>query len=178
MFPFLTVFDIAGTTMNDRGLVQMALIDVFKEHTNIEIPMSRANNLMGIPKPVAFEYLCDDYEIKPKASVIHALTERFEERLIASYQNPVNIEPMPFAEEVFSYLRKNGSKVALDTGFSQRITKTIIETLQWENKIDTHISSDEVNRGRPQPDLIFEAMGRMGVHSHAMVAKVGDSISD
>lgn len=178
MFPFLTVLDIAGTTVNDRGLVQQALIQVFKEHTDIEISLSRANNLMGIPKPVAFEYLCADHNIKFKSAMVHHLTEHFEERLISAYKDPFNIEPMPFAEEVISYLRKNGCKVALDTGFSKRITHTIIQTLGWETLVDTHISSDEVNRGRPHPDLIFEAMARTGTQSHAMVAKVGDSISD
>jgi phosphonatase-like hydrolase len=133
---------------------------------------------MGIPKPIAFEYLCKDYKIDFKASLIHELTTQFEERLIAAYEDPVNVEPMPFAEEVFRELHKNGCQVALDTGFSKVITATIVRTLDWGRLIDVTISSDEVNRGRPYPDMVFEAMAKTGVKSHAMVAKVGDTISD
>ncbi|MEY3983213.1 MAG: hypothetical protein RL160_770 [Bacteroidota bacterium] len=178
MYPFLTVFDIAGTTVNDRGLVQATLIDVFHEKTGITIDMSRANSLMGIPKPVAFEYLCKDHNIEFRASFVYELTTIFEQRLIAAYGDKKNIEPMPYAEEVMLELRKNSCKVVLDTGFSKVITATIMHTLQWGGLVDATISSDEVNRGRPHPDMIFEAMNKCDVHSHAMVAKVGDTISD
>ncbi len=44
--------------------------------------------------------------------------------------------------------------------------------------IDATISSDEVARGRPYPDMILELMRRMGVSDPQRVAKVGDTPAD
>jgi phosphoglycolate phosphatase-like HAD superfamily hydrolase len=50
----------------------------------------------------------------------------------------------------------------------------------WLEKglIDASVTSDEVNQGRPHPDLIFKVMTLTGVDDVVTVAKVGDTISD
>jgi ribulose-phosphate 3-epimerase len=58
MNPKLIVLDMAGTTVNDSGLVQQAAIDSMKALTGAEIDIKAANNVMGIPKKIAFEQLC------------------------------------------------------------------------------------------------------------------------
>jgi phosphoglycolate phosphatase-like HAD superfamily hydrolase len=44
--------------------------------------------------------------------------------------------------------------------------------------IDATISSDEVARGRPYPDMIQDLMNRLGVEDPQRVAKVGDTPAD
>jgi phosphonatase-like hydrolase len=178
MYPYLAVFDIAGTTVNDQGAVQRALIEVFKGASGLDLPMAEANALMGIPKPIAFEQLCHRYMGKTDPELTKSLTERFEEQLLAVYSDASQIEPMPFAIERFTELRRNGCKVFLDTGFSRRITDQILQTLHWATLIDGSICSDEVKNGRPHPDMIYKAMEESGVKSNFMVAKIGDTISD
>jgi phosphoglycolate phosphatase-like HAD superfamily hydrolase len=50
----------------------------------------------------------------------------------------------------------------------------------WERAslIDASITSDEVSRGRPAPDMIQELMRRLGITDPARVAKVGDAPAD
>ena len=44
--------------------------------------------------------------------------------------------------------------------------------------IDVTVTSDEVKRGRPQPDMVFKAMQELGLKDAKRVAKVGDTPSD
>jgi phosphoglycolate phosphatase-like HAD superfamily hydrolase len=45
-------------------------------------------------------------------------------------------------------------------------------------QFDAAVSSDEVQRGRPFPDMVLELMKRLGVEKPRHVAKVGDSPAD
>ena len=53
-----------------------------------------------------------------------------------------------------------------------------MRNLALENVIHGYIGSDEVDAGRPQPDMIRLAMKRSGVEYSHLVMKVGDTISD
>ena len=70
--------------------------------------------------------------------------------------------------------------MALDTGFSRVITQVILDRLGWLSSqlIDATICSDEVERGRPYPDMIHALMGQLNVSDARRVAKVGDTPVD
>ena len=70
MNPKLIVLDMAGTTVNDSGLVQQAAIDSMKALTGAEIDIKAANNVMGIPKKIAFEQLCSLSKITADVELI------------------------------------------------------------------------------------------------------------
>ncbi|MFX8957476.1 HAD family hydrolase, partial [Acinetobacter baumannii] len=84
------------------------------------------------------------------------------------------VGPIDGAEQTFATLRAAGVKVALDTGFSREITTVILERLGWdETHLDGAVSSDEVPRGRPFPDMIQHHMDRLGITDFQRVAKIG-----
>ena len=70
--------------------------------------------------------------------------------------------------------------MALNTGFDRSITRVILDRLGWSPSrlIDAVVSSDEVPRGRPHPDMIFSIMAQLGVADAKRVAKVGDTPAD
>jgi phosphonatase-like hydrolase len=81
---------------------------------------------------------------------------------------------------VFASLRRAGIRVALDTGFSRDILNVVLDRVGWREgeTFDISIASDEVDRGRPHPDLIHHAMARAGVVAPGAVVKVGDTPAD
>jgi phosphoglycolate phosphatase-like HAD superfamily hydrolase len=54
----------------------------------------------------------------------------------------------------------------------------LITALGWAEHIDLALSPSDCGRGRPEPDMIFGAMDRLGVADAAAVAVVGDTTSD
>jgi phosphonatase-like hydrolase len=64
--------------------------------------------------------------------------------------------------------------------FDRQIADALIARLGWQEQklIDGSVTSDEVLRGRPFPDLIYKAMGLTHTKDPRRVAKVGDTASD
>ena len=81
MTPKLAVLDMAGTTVNDHGLVQQAAINTMKEITQIDITIEDANKVMGIPKNVAFEQLCSINNLNIDNETINRLLDNFNSEL-------------------------------------------------------------------------------------------------
>jgi phosphonatase-like hydrolase len=177
----LIVFDMAGTTVRDFDNVHEAIQEAL---SNEDIYVSRedVNGVMGMPKPVAIETLLNQEMEGNEVSdaLIQTIFEDFENIMVDFYRNDPMITSTAGAEELFELLKRHHIKVAIDTGFSRRIADTIIERLQWKDKelIDFSVTSDEVESGRPKPDMIFKAMEALGIENVLQVAKVGDTVSD
>ena len=176
----LVVFDVAGTTVLDGD----AVIDCMHAAIGARADVSVADvrDVMGLPKPLAITKLLSAHTPLRDNALRLAVEEShraFRAALIARYQEAGAIAPAPGALRVFSALRTAGISVALDTGFSRDILDTILIQLGWaDGTIDCSIASDEVEHGRPHPDMIFRAMRLVGVTDPSQVAKVGDTPSD
>ena len=178
MKPSLVVLDIIGTTVNDKGLVQETVVDTFLSVLCVNITIDQANKVMGIPKKTAFEQLCSLNKTMVTADIIDELVGFFNQQLIEKYGVKGSIELMPYAAELFEAIRNSGAKVYLNTGFNREVADVIVRNLALENVIHGYIGSDEVDAGRPQPDMIRLAMKRSGVEYSHLVMKVGDTVSD
>ena len=178
MKPSLVVMDMVGTTINDNGHVQKTVVDTFQSVLRVNISMDQANKVMGIPKKTAFEQLCSLNKTLVTADVIDELVVFFNRQLMEKYGTKGSIELMPYAAELFEAIRNSGAKVYLNTGFNRQVADVIVRNLALEKMIHGYIGSDEVDAGRPQPDMIRLAMKRSGVEYSHLVMKVGDTISD
>ncbi len=178
----MVVLDMAGTTVEDKDNVHIALINAFKKH-ELAILREDANKVMGLPKPVAIDQLLkEDFGMQAakRNDLTPLIHDSFVNEMISFYANDKSVKAKDNAEETFRKLKEQGIKVAIDTGFSRPIADTIINRLRWRDNslIDISVTSDEVKYGRPHPDMIFEAMKRGGIKFSKNVAKVGDTTSD
>lgn len=178
MQPKLAVFDMAGTTINDNGLVQQAAINSMLNILSVTVTKRDADLVMGIPKNIAFETLCNKAEISADEHIINQLVTYFNDELNSLYSHSENISLMPFAMELFQAMRNANTLIYLNTGFERSVATTIIKTLNLESVIDGYIGSDEVEKGRPNPDMIFKAMEKTNITNALDVMKVGDTVSD
>jgi phosphonatase-like hydrolase len=189
----LVVFDIAGTTVRDNGGVAEAFIAAFADY-EIRVPVAEVKKVMGFRKMDAIVLLLEKFapgkeggKLRRKENQEDAdeladrIHTRFIDKMIEFYLNDETLSPLPHAETVFRALKKQGIKVALNTGFTRSITDTILHRLRWDDRsplIDQVICSDEVARGRPYADMIEVLMDDLGIGSPAHVLKVGDTEVD
>lgn len=175
----LVVFDMAGTTVNDEDGVNRCLREALAAFGLAAEP-AEVNRVMGLPKPEAIAMLVEAYgrgaDLGPRVGEIH---RDFVDRSIAFYRSDPSVHEVAGAAAVFDRLRAAGIRVALNTGFDRAITDVILGRLGWDDRrIDGSIASDEVERGRPHPDMIRALMRRFGVEDASRVAKVGDTPAD
>ncbi len=178
--PELVVFDLAGTTVNDNQDVHR-MLRLAMDRYGVTISLAEANDVMGIPKPVAIEQLLN-LKRHPEITtgLILDIHHDFVSRMIDFYRFDPEVAEKPGVSRTFEWLKKRNIKIAVDTGFDRLITDHLIERMGWSsnNLIDASVTSDEVANGRPHPDLIYKAMELAHIRDAANVAKVGDTASD
>ena len=177
----LVVFDMAGTTIVDNGEIAAAFQTALK-HFGYDVPTDAINMVMGYKKTKAIKMMLNLYG--PSTSITEELIEEihavFLNEMARHYCDVNEIEILPYAEEIFLFLKLKGIKVALDTGFTKQIADIIINKLGWlkNNIIDCMVCSDEVPKGRPYPFMIEKIMQQVGVIDSQKVIKVGDTEVD
>lgn len=178
----LVVFDIAGTTVRDHGSVADAFITAFRDF-GFDIPAAEVKKVMGFRKMDAIVLLLKKFSPghEDDEALIDRIHTRFIDKMIEFYRGDETLAPFPHAEDVFRTLKRQGIKVALNTGFTRSITDTILHRLRWDDRsplIDRVICSDEVPHGRPYADMIRVLIDQLGIESPGRVLKVGDTEVD
>jgi phosphonatase-like hydrolase len=171
----LLVFDLAGTTIKDRGQVADAFIAALAEQ-RVAITAAELSEVRGSSKREAvLHFIPEGPDRMQRADMAYA---SFREHLAQRYGRE-GVEPIDGAEQLFRWLRAKGVRIALNTGFDRDLTGLLLRALSWEEGIvDAVVCGDEVRQGRPAPYLIFRAMEFTATTSVHQVANVGDTVLD
>jgi phosphonatase-like hydrolase len=171
----LVIFDLAGTTVEDRGEAPDAFAGALAEH-GIEVSPEQLNAVRGSSKRQAvLDLVPDGPGRRDRAAAVY---ESFRERLTMRYRSD-GVRPVAGAASTFRWLRERGVRVALNTGFDRETTALLLDALGWDGRaVDAVACGDDVSRGRPAPYLIFRAMEAAGASSVRRVANVGDTVLD
>ena len=165
----LVVFDMAGTTVDDRidgvPLVLRSYDEAFRSR-GVEVPMAVLNEQRGRDKWTVIKELGGE-----DAEEIYS---HFNATLLA---NADRVREVGGASEAFRFLRGHGVRVALNTGFPREVAEGIIDHLGWEREglIDSWTCSEDVGRSRPDPAMIHALMSGLGVEDPSAVMKVDDT---
>jgi phosphonatase-like hydrolase len=178
----LAVFDMAGTTVRDKGNVADSFIQAFLDH-DIQVEESAVKRVMGWRKMDAIHLLLDQFapeRLAGDANLAQQIHDRFTQRMVQFYQNDAELAPLPNTLAVFQALRDKGCRIALNSGFTREIVDTILQRLQWGegSLVDATAASDEVPEGRPHPFMIRHLMALTGVSDPSLVVKIGDTEVD
>jgi phosphonatase-like hydrolase len=173
----MVAFDVAGTVLNDDGLVISAFKKAFEATqpdlwpTNSAEWTQYAIDTMGQSKIDVFTKLLGDVEKAHQANVA------FEESYVQEIAE-VGAVAIAGAEDIFKYLRSRGVAVALTTGFSRSTLDRLLIELGWKDLIDLSITPSEAGRGRPYPDMLNMAVEVLGITKPEHVIVLGDTASD
>jgi HAD superfamily hydrolase (TIGR01549 family) len=168
------LFDFIGTIVieQDPLVLNSCFVDAFKDHgVDVSIELIRTNR--GKDK----KQMIDD--ILSGASLALDLTEpvlgSFRKRLTNSLDNFCENEG---AAAVMNELAKAGIRIGLGTGLPRDTFEAIFNHLGWNKKhFDYTGIAEEIGKGRPHPDMIFDMMKRLGLGPDELI-KVGDTVAD
>ncbi|WP_350270183.1 phosphonatase-like hydrolase [Brevibacterium sp. CBA3109] len=174
----LAIFDMAGTTIDDRDEVYRVLREA-TEREGANYTDQVFQKWMGTEKKWAIENLLRLGGVDVDAKLHEKTWEWFRQELRRTYTDNAP-KPLPGVEEALTTLREQGIKVALTTGFAREIADLIFASMGWEQgeTFDASSCGDEVAAGRPAPDMIQTVMAELGVEDRAAVVSVGDTSAD
>lgn len=169
----LVIFDIAGTSVKDIGFVEHAFLSVSDRH-ELGLDAAWIKPRMGVHKLAVMR---EALEHSGKLDTIEPeqLSIEFEDAIDEQVESG-SAPALPGFIELFNDLKDAGVKVAFTTGFSRKTAETVLKGAGID--YETLVASDEVENGRPAPDVVHEAMRRAGVEDPARVAVIGDTPSD
>ena len=175
----LAVFDMAGTTVADKGDIIAAFKNSFAKN-GIEVNAANLQTVRGLKKTSAIKIILEKFRVNANDRLIKKIHEDFISSITGYYRTSPDVAVAPGAEEVFIWLKKKEIRVALNTGFSKEVADAIVNRFQWMQRglIDEYISSDDVEEGRPHPFMIQQLMKNAGTKNTNEVAKIGDTIVD
>jgi len=170
----LVVSDMAGTCVHDGGEVEAAFRAGLADH-GIEASAAQISAVRGASKREAIATLT-----APKyghdAARVEAVYASFKSHLQQVFTR--DAKPVAGAPEAFAWLKQQGIKLALNTGFDRDIAQLLIHALQWSDLPDALVCGDDVKAGRPAPYMIFRSMELTNVVNVREVLVVGDTVSD
>ncbi|SHL33436.1 phosphonatase-like hydrolase [Flavobacterium chilense] len=174
----MVVFDMAGTTVNEQNIVYKSLhksINKFGIDVSLELVLSLG---AGKEKYQAIKDILKYINITDTEKT-DQIFEYFIEILDQEYLT-AKVLPIDGVENVMKNLKNDGVKVVLNTGYNSQVAHALLEKLNWEKGIqyDALITADDVEQGRPFPDMIFKAMQLFDIADASKVIKAGDSAID
>jgi len=177
----LMVCDMAGTTVQEGGIVYKTLRRVIEED-GIPVTSEEFHPWHGAKKEQVIEHFAraagtPEHEIEERVvRVSDAFVKAIDEAYFSESSEISRID-----NDLLRYinsLQSAGIKVAFDTGYPQNIQEGLIKRLGFTNAINGYISSYEVKEGRPYPYMVHRLMERLSVMDVKRVCKVGDSVRD
>lgn len=185
----MLVFDMAGTTVNEKGIVYQTLYDSLKSY-GLNVEKKDIEEWHGSNKYDVLEHFLNNsinertmyntkidykkFEIE-KQKLNNIFDTKLKEQYFYNSSISLMDETMP---EIFNEFRKNNIKIALNTGYNKEIQENIIRKLHMNEFIDAYVSSEEVYKGRPYPYMIYKLMEKCQIESSKEVIKFGDSVND
>ena len=171
--PRLIVLDMAGTTVAVSDVVPDVWRAAFQRY-GLEVPDQAIEGVRGKSKRDAAAELLANCGAGQELveDIYQAFQSELNDRLSGG------VMPLPGVVEAIRELRRLAGQVVLITGFDRATTDRIVKALGWESLVDAVLCADDVDAGRPAPDLILRAMAITKVADAAQVLVAGDTSAD
>jgi HAD superfamily hydrolase (TIGR01509 family) len=162
------ILDVDGTLVDSNYQHAIAWFRALREH-DITVPIWRLHRLIGVGGD-QFVARAAGGEVEERLG--DAIRES-ESRLYGELID--EIVPFEGARELIVELRERGHASVLASSAKERETEHYIELLDASGLIEDYTTSADVERTKPEPDLVVTAMRKAGELSAVMV---GDSVWD
>jgi len=162
------VFDVDGTLVDSNYQHALAWHRAFRRH-DLAYPIWRLHRLIGMGGDQYVKAVADEaVEEKYGDALRDAWTEEFD-KLIDE------VEPFEHAKELLGEMRRRGFRVVLASSGKKQHVDHFLDLIDGRDVAEAWTTSDDVERSKPEPDLIAVAVEKV---EGARAVMVGDSVWD
>ncbi|MFK7959681.1 MAG: HAD family hydrolase [Phycisphaerales bacterium] len=186
----LLLFDLAGTSVSDEGVVCAAFRHVGAEvglfdpddPASVDVADELVSRNMGRDKVAVFRVWREAAAAGGRSIAAVPAAAELAGMFAARIRDVVDAGGMPpiaGIHGVIATVKDAGIAVGCTSGFDVATSRRVVRAAELAVTDERLVvGSDEVAAGRPAPDLIHEAMRRAGVSDPARVGVVGDTPAD
>jgi HAD superfamily hydrolase (TIGR01509 family) len=157
------IFDMDGLLVDSEPLSEAAMTAFLRRYGR-EPRAEVAARLLGRRLPEAIAIVREAYELELPVEELIAI---YGEMRLAALRG--NVRPMPGAAEIIAFGRATGLRLALATSGHRSHADLSLGETGLAGCFDAEATGDDVQRGKPAPDLFLLAAERVGVDPAACV---------
>ena len=151
------IFDMDGLLIASEEVWYKARKDMF-EPNNIEWTWEDQKNTMGVSTQTWVNYMTDKAGGKfTSEEILNGIADR-----MLKYYNAGEVDAMPGADEALRYSFED-YKTAVASGSYKKLLYAALGSKDWEKYLNEILSSDDLKKGKPAPDIYLETAKRLGV---------------
>ena len=132
-------------------------------------PEEATTAMMGMSAPEWSAYVRDTLGVPLPPQRI---SDRVVAHVLESYEQGLPL--LPGAEAAVERIAERWP-IALASSSNREVIDRVMATSRWDAVFKTWVSSEEVARGKPAPDVFLEALRRLGIEDAGEAAGVEDS---
>jgi HAD superfamily hydrolase (TIGR01509 family) len=161
------VFDLDGLLLDSESAWDGGRRALAAEY-GVSWPEGATEAMLGMSSPEWSRYMRDEVGLSLEPATI---SERVVAYVLAAYEERLPL--LPGADAAVERMAEHWP-LALASSSNKEVIERVMRTSRWSRLFRAWVSSEEVGRGKPAPDVFLEALRRLGVDS-AEAAGVEDS---
>lgn len=150
------IFDMDGTVINSNKLDYEAWREVFEDY-GISLKYEEYIKLLGATS----EEIIQKYLDIGMDEMKRLMDKR--EMLFRESVEKNGIKVMPHIKNILDQVRKANIKLALATGAKREKLDFMLEKTGLEGYFDAEVTSDDVEKGKPNPETFLQAVKKLNV---------------
>lgn len=158
------LLDVDGTLIDTNYLHAVAWARAFRRF-GIDVSTARLHRLVGMGSEHLLEEVCGDAGWSD-------ISEAHGEEMLRSFHD--DYRAFPRVRELLQELRSRGLTLTLASSAKERDLPVIMRALGAEDLLDEVVTSADVERSKPSPDVFAVALERSGVPAERSLA-LGDT---
>ncbi len=157
------IFDLDGVLIDSEPVWEQVRRGFVQERRG-RWPADAQTRLLGMSTAEWARYLSADLGVGLSADEV---ADMVIDRMAARYADSLPL--IPGADEALRRLSARWP-LALASSSPRRLIDSVLAAAGWAELFDATVSTDEVGRGKPAPDVYLEVAGRLGRIASACVA--------
>ena len=142
------------------------------EQLGVDMPMWLIDSFKGAPAELCCKFFDDYY----KGAIDYWEAKELRTQHVYKIRETEGIPVKKGVKEVFEYIRNNGLKCAVATSTRRESAEKTLHKIGVCDYLDTVVYGDEVEHGKPEPDIFLRAAKAIGISPSEAVV-VEDSIN-
>lgn len=154
------IFDMDGVIINSEPLHYEANQKLF-DKLGFSLPINEYSNYIGISTEKMWEDLKNKYELDES---LDTLTNEHKRHTHEFIKNNMYGKEIPGIKKILEELKSNNIKTAVASSSSKDLIETVIRGFELYNYFNVLVSGEEVENGKPNPDIFILTAKKLGVN--------------
>lgn len=156
-------FDLDGLMFNTEELYQEVGAQILARRGHQIVP-ELLDQMMGRQAHIALGVMIDWFQLDATPDDLAAESAEIFKDLL-----PQRLAPMPGLVALLASLEAAGVPKAIATSSSRAFVGTVLGLLHWQSRFSFVLSAEDVEHGKPAPDVYLLAASRHGIEPREML---------